>query len=518
MPLPTPITSSVTRRSFLLAGTAAVGSLAAGGLLSGCNSGSGRDGAETNSALLLIAPGDVPPEWDRVLAEVNKKLQADTGLTLDVQWIGWSNYLQAELLKWTAGERFTGALEASWAHMPKLAADGALINLDETWAKAESDHPELAKTIHARTIETSRMNGTLWGIPQVSNATSLLGFMTRKDLADGEVSSYADFERYLYGVKQKKSSVVPYGMDNGYVNSALVLFDEAGWEPSPEYMPVPVSNTPLLWIKAADAQAGTGHVVPIWEVPSQVDTMRRVRRYFDDGILNRDLLNVDKKTIYSLFGQGKFAAAIGVTDGQMTSIYGATTKKIPGAELELVLPYADSSAKVFSTFGASNHVVFNKRGDQLVPGMKLMEWLSQQANHDMLQYGVEGTDWTADGDKSYTTKSDYVFPGYTMSWRIPLERRPATMIDSEKRWLDFVQSFDNFDLSPLAGFTVDEAPIKTQLAQFSAGTPKYLRPLQAGNVDTDSGLEALKKGYGNAGLDKVVTEVEKQLSAFFASR
>jgi putative aldouronate transport system substrate-binding protein len=92
------------------------------------------------------------------------------------------------------------------------------------------------------------------------------------------------------------------------------------------------------------------------------------------------------------------------------------------------------------------------------------------------------------------------------------------MIESERTWFDWSRKFDSFELSPLAGFVVDPAPIKSELAQFSAGLATYLKPLQLGSVDTAKGMDAAKKGFTAAGLDKVVAEVEKQLSAFFASR
>ncbi|GAA2758259.1 ABC transporter substrate-binding protein [Actinopolymorpha rutila] len=503
----------LSRRSFLHGAGAVVGGLTAGSVLAAC--GEADRSTTASKKLVFLEPGDVPSGWNRVPSAVNKKLAADTGLTLDIRWIGWSNYSQAELLKYTSKEKFTGSLEADWLHHAKLAGDGAIFDLDTVW-KAKK-YPNLVETINERTIQTSKFGGKLWGVPQVNNATSLIGFMIRQDLADGEVETFEEFERFLYGVKQKKSSMIPYGMDNGYINSSLSMFDADSWEGTPEYIGVPVSNIPILLMRTADARAGKARVVPIWEVPSKVDTAKRVRKYYTDGILNHDLLNVDKKTIYSLFGQGKFGAAVGVTDGLMTTTYGGTLNKVPGARLTLTLPYADKDAKQLTTFGASNHVAFNVEGDQLDDGMRFLEWLSARENHDLLEYGVEGTDWEADDEKSITAKSEYVFPGYTMSWRIPLERRPSDMIESEKRWLDYAQSFDNFELSPLAGFSLKEQPIKTQLAQFSAMMARYLRPVQAGSVDVNRGLDAMKKGFSGAGLDKAVAEVEKQLGAFFAA-
>lgn len=42
--------------------------------------------------------------------------------------------------------------------------------------------------------------------------------------------------------------------------------------------------------------------------------------------------------------------------------------------------------------------------------------------------------------------------------------------------------------------------------------------MQAGKVDPGSGVEAMKRGFSDAGLAAVIAEVETQLAAFFAAR
>jgi putative aldouronate transport system substrate-binding protein len=249
-----------------------------------------------------------------------------------------------------------------------------------------------------------------------------------------------------------------------------------------------------------------------------MDTFRRIRRYHDDGIINHDILNVDKKTALSLFGSGKFAAGVAATDGLQTSSYGATTTNIAGSAIEMCVPFAAGAPKPYSVFGASNHLAFNARGGQLATGLKFLDWLSVRENHDLLQYGVQGVDWNPVGEDQYEPLGRYVFPGYTMSWRVPLERTPKNMMESERKWFAWSQKFDSFELSPLAGFAVDQNPVKSELAQFSAASTRYLKPLQAGTVDVAKGIEEVKRGFTAAGLSKVVAEVEKQLGEFFKTR
>lgn len=504
----------ISRRTLLQSALAAGTVLGLSSTLAACSSSKSKGGGKN---LLFLEPGDQPPRWNEVHAAVNKKLETDTGLTFDVQWIGWTNYAQSELLKYTSGAKFAGSLEADWLHINKLSQDKAIVALDDELTAAK--YPNLMKGLDPLTIKTAKIGGKLYGVPQVNNATVILAFTLRSDLASGPVETFDDFEKYLYDVKQKHSSMIPYGIDNGYVNDTQDMFNPATWNSRPDYMSVRISSGyPLLFIKNSDAVAGNAKVVPVWEVPETIDTFRRIRKYYNDGIINHDALSVDNATAISLFGAGKYAAEVGSTNGLQTTTYGGVTTKVKGAQIELCVPFAAGAPKPYSAFGAGNQMSFNVRGGQAKDGLRFEDWLSIKENHDLLQYGIEGTDWKASGDHEYEVTSKYNFPGYTMSWRVPLERTPTNMVESERKWFGWSQKFDSFELSPLAGYVTDATPIKTQVAQMDANNTRYLKPLQAGAIDTDKGLNAAKKGFSSAGLDKVIAEVEKQLTAFFKTR
>lgn len=524
-----PGSNGLSRRRFLGGSAATAAWLASGtpllaSLLASCgNDGDGGSGEVTD--LTFIVPGDQPAGWSKVLDAVNEKLAADRGLRFDLEWIGWSNYADTSLLKHTSGETFDGSLDAAWLHMQQLAQDGALLALDDHLASG--DYPELTATIDPKTIESSKIDGKLWGVPQVNNASVVTGFTIRRDLADaagfGEISSYEDFERFLYDVKQQNSSVIPYGLDNGYVNNTVGyhgVFTPAFWSDPNAFLPFSLGTIgAVAYARTSEAQAGSVTLLPFWEVPGLDEAMRLIRRYHDDEIINHDVLSVDKNTIYSLFGQGKYASSVGWTNGLVTSTYGATRDNIQGAEIELILPFGSSTPpRLLSPFGSANNICVNVNSANPEAVLELQDWLSVKENHDLLSYGIEGEDWKADGDNGYEALSNYVFPGYVACWRAPLERLPAGTVESEKTWFAWSQDFDNFDLSPLAGFTLDQAPLETELAQLGAAYTEYALPLFAGLVDPTSGLSDLQRAFEGAGYEKALAETEKQYNAFLAGQ
>lgn len=511
------VSQLMTRRRFLNNSALAAGTaLGAGVLLDACGSSSSSGDPTT---VLLLAPGDQPTGWATVLQAVNKKLQAEKNLTLSIQWIGWTNYGNQTLLKYTSGEHFDASIDATWLHITRLIANKALLPLDSYLSSGK--YPNLQATISKQVWAGNTFFGKTYGIPQVNTAGALLGMMVRKDLADKygiTIQTYEDFERYLYAVKQHESNMIPFGLDNGYANNTPQLFNRTWWHQQP-YPAVLLSGgtitAPYGFVPLDNPHAP---VQIFWDLPGFADFLQTVRKYYQDGILNHDVLSVDKNEIYSLYGQGKYAAGQAGNDGLATSEYGATLTNVPGSALEVIMPFSQSNPKPASNFNAGNILVINKKAAHPEAVLALADWLSIQANHDLLEYGVSGKNWQPVGEKQYKTLDQYVFPGYVTSWRASLERTPANMLPSDLKWFTFSQDANNFTPVPTAAFQFDQTPVKTQIAQLNAAFTQYALPLFIGSVEPTSGLAKLKSAFAQAGIDQVIQETQKQLNTFLAAQ
>jgi putative aldouronate transport system substrate-binding protein len=169
-------------------------------------------------------------------------------------------------------------------------------------------------------------------------------------------------------------------------------------------------------------------------------------------------------------------------------------------------------------FRADNFVVLNAHGESNEAALQLEDWLSIRDNHDLVEYGIEGTDWKAVGDDHYETLTKYVFPGFALSWRSSLERLASYTTPSEREWFQWAQSYDNFTADPLIGFIPDVTPVKAENMRLAAAMTRFGMPLFAGAVDVDKGLSALKKACESAGLAKVQAELARQGDAHLRSR
>lgn len=512
----------MSRRRLLATG----GGLSLAALLAACSDQKPQAGGGAQSggalALSLLLPGDVPAGWDAVLAEVNKKLQADLGFTVKPQFIPWANYGQQALLKFTAGEKFDTALQARWLNMSQLAASGSIVELSGLLSSGK--YPNLTATIDPRIIELNRWGGKLYGLPQINSVARFHHFAIRQDLADkygmSEITDFSGLERFWYTVKQKNKDIIPIGV-NSRMPKLLVAWNPVGWlNPSmwenPRTSIVSFTGESLAFVLAADGrQTGSSHPVPFWEAPGMVDALRLVRKYYQDGLINKNALTLDSKALESQLKAGRFATAWAMTDGLTSQLLPELAKNVPGATLANVMPLkGGKDAKPYQTFQADNFLVLNAKGQNNEKAMQLEDWLSIKDNHDLITYGVQGKDWNPIGDDKYEMLSTYTFPGFGLSWRAKLERRVKGMTASETTWFDWAQDIDNFTVDPYAGFVPDPEPVKRENTQITAAMTQFANPLFIGAVDVDQGLDKLKKALDRAGLAKVQAELAKQADAY----
>jgi putative aldouronate transport system substrate-binding protein len=537
-PRPAPF---VTRRSLFATG----GGLAAAGLIAACGSSSsstpaGAGSSASSSAsggmaspaaftgtLSFLLPGAVPTGWQTVLNLVNTKLKKDLGFTIAPEFISWANYATQSLLKFTAGDSFDTALEARWLNEVQLISSRSLVPLNSY--TSGSAFPDLTKTVNSKLLKLNESGGVLYGIPQVNSAGRIYDFIVRQDLLDsyagGEISDYGSLEKFLYDVKQKNSSMIPMGLNSGNIQVMTVtpgpvaLFNEASWsDPSHIYQAFSGSSCPF-YMSSDAAKTGSSKPVPFWELDGVMDALKTVRKYYLDGIINHDALNADAGAQQALFASGKYASQQGITDGTASGFLKSLQAAVKGSSIGVFIPLKDgTAAKPNQTFQADNNVVLNTRGQSHEAAMQLQNWVSIKENHDLLEYGVEGSDYKAVGSDQFNQLSQYSFPGYAISWRLPLELRSSTMSASEAKWFAWAQDYANFTVDPFASFYPDETSVKTQDAQVISAMTQYALPLFAGVVDPVSGLSSLQKALDRAGLDQLQSAMQTQADAYLKSQ
>lgn len=512
-------TFRINRRNFLaLSGAAGLGAAMSGGM-----SRAAAQGLPGTS--LAVLPSQAPSNWRAVLDKANAAIQAEHGFTFDAQFINWSNYAQQALLKFTAGAEFDTALQALWLNMAQLQQDGALADLTgqiDKW-------PNLKAQLSPKLLESNTWSGKLWGIPQVNSAARLQHFSIRQDLAEkhgfAEITDFDTLERFFYTIKEREDGITPYGMvsSSTWINAVPTptgMFNQHSWE-NPYTMQYLFAGSSLRFIFAKDAATtGSSQPLPFWDDEGVVGAFRKIRQYYNDGIVNADGLNSDRATVDSQFQAGRFASNWAMTDGTASNQLVGLQRNIPEARLMQVVPFGKpySEVKPVQTFQADNMVVINANGGDVDRALAMQDWLSVKENHDLIEYGIEGTDWEAVGEDGINQLSQYSFPGYSLLWRSGLERRSSFMTESEKAVFDWAQNYDNFVTDTFASFIPDVSPVREAAAAMNNVIIQHANPLFFGVADVDAQLDQLKSAADAAGLDVLQAEMARQADAYLKAR
>ncbi|MEK0316503.1 DUF3502 domain-containing protein [Cohnella sp. 56] len=447
-------------------------------------------------------PGDKPAGFEDVLKAVNEKLKADNvGASLNINFLPWTDYGNSVSVKMSAGEAFDMYLDAPWLSMNQMIASGSIIPLDELVAA----RPELKASIPDQMWESNKFGGKIMGIPLGTTQGTLDGFIIRKDLREKyglpKPETVADVEKFLYTVKEKETAIKPFIIDGRKADKlSIILNDDANTgKPSDIF-----TSVPMFYYSPTDKK-----VVGAWEAKTVEQPFERATKYYKDGILSKNI--AQEQNAQTLFNQGKYAATYYAADGVEGLKY-LDVLKNEGAQLEVVMPHDDAS-KPYSTFQQWNFLAVPKASKHADLVMDVANWLSIKGNHDLMEYGIEGKDWEADGDTGYKPLSSYTFPGYVLTWRPTLVRTPSNMLPDDKEWFEKASKAESFNLSPIAGFTFDAEQVKTEYAKTTPFFDSVFLPLSQGVLAADKGKAMLNDKVLGVGGQKVIDEIQKQIAA-----
>lgn len=456
--------------------------------------------------LIAYFPGDTPQDFARVLGEVNKKLEADgVGAKLNISFIPWDDYGQVTQLRATAGEKFDMFLDAQWLHIEPMIADKAIIPLDEYVANA----PNLKAAIPDLMWEQNKFYDQIYGIPLGTTQGNWRGFTIRKDLREKhgfpEITTIEQLEAFLYLMKEKEPALIPFGIDGRYANDLPPLF-------SPNTYNGVANNYENLGSQVA-LDVKNNQVLTAFETGFLQESMERIYRYVNDGILDRNLLQ--EQNSVELFNNGQFAATIYEANGVEGMKYLSLPEKVEGAELEFVL-LEQEGVKPISRFEQWNFLVVPASSEHPEKVIEVMDWLSIKENHDLLEYGIEGVHWEAEGEDSYRVieGTAYEFPGYVMTWRPDLVRMPSHMHPDDKKFFELSRSAETFQPAVSSGFNADLTSLNTEIAQLNSVLTTLYQPLSVGLLDPKEYYSQLVEQVNAAGMDRIVEEIKQQYEAF----
>lgn len=464
--------------------------------------------------LKIMIPGDKPKSMDAVIAEAEKRMAGTLNVKLDVQFIPWSDLAQKTQLVLSTAQDVDLIFDAPWLHLNQMVE--SYEPLEKLLDQYGSD---ILKTRPENMWEANKINGKIVGIPlgafQSGTPSSNHTYLVRKDIREklgiAPIQSYDDLVKFMYAVKEKEPSMIPFSTSNSAASMSEATF-RFQYDYETHIRPThALGQSHVLHYKNND-----GKVYNLFDKmdPTFWAYVTNARKLYQDKIIDPDIMAT--KGAHQLLKAGKQAVASIPDFGVPSDIQAELAKAVPGAKLEAVTFYQFEAGKNISNFVQGNFLCVPVASKNKERAIQFLNWANQKENYELLAYGIKGVDWEEAGDKLYKPLGDgYRWFPYAWIWNPTHDRLNAAQGEDAIKANQFIMKSENFTADILTGFSFDSTPVANELAQYNSLEAKYYIILVNGVADQDRAWNDFK-GEAAPSVKKIQEELEKQIAAFLA--
>ncbi|WP_371069554.1 ABC transporter substrate-binding protein [Sediminibacillus sp. JSM 1682029] len=465
-------------------------------LLTACSNQSDEassEGKESETVTLTwYTVGAPQPDEDKVMEKVNEYVKEKINATIDLKMIDWGDYEQKMQVITASGENYDIAFTASYLNNYTLnARKGAFLAIDDL---LEEHGKELKETLDPALLEGAKIDGKLYGVPANKEVGQQAVYvfnkemLERNDLSIENVNSLEDLEPLLATIKENESGVTPLATSGA---SSL-------WRP---FLPFDyIFNEQMPFAVRLD---GNGEeVVNPYESEEMMESLKTMHEYYQKGYILKDAAT--SKETFPFEVDNWFVRKEGYQ---------------PYAELlwsrnagydVAVAPVHDPIVFNGSVTGSIQAISSTSKHPE-----KAMEFLNLLNTdpylRNLMDKGIEGEHYEKLDNgkiKDLPARLDnYNISSYTLGNQFILDLYEE---DPDDKWDAFKEFNASATNAPTLGFHFDTNPVRTEIASISNVMDEFAPALYTGSVDPEEYLPKANEKLKEAGIDKVMEEIQKQ--------
>ncbi|MEK5418580.1 hypothetical protein [Paenibacillus sp. FSL L8-0708] len=515
------------------------------------NNATPADAKPKEMTLNVMLWGDKPKQFDNIVAEFEKQTQDTLNLKLNVTFTPQADYVNKLKLKLAAGEQVDIAFDAPWMNMNTFIAQDNYTNLDSYFNN--DSYPGLKKAFGDKILNNNKFTGAdsqlhTYGVPIGQYLGDVNAIYYRKDFAAkygmSDIKNHEDLLAYFDNVLKNDKNVIPFVIKNdGNYGADGIIADQKEQPNKPQLgawdLKLGPDVTATMIIKdnkVTDISMTGDKVASIANFPAPLNvkeysTFETIREWHDKGYIEKE--PIVRKDARGTFTAGKAAA---MTEGlsNFSTLNSELLAGNPDAQLGVYLYQKDVRNKVqpnptwISDFRYWNFLCIPQSSANADRAISFINWLFEsQANHDLFELGIEGTNWKAVGDDKFAYPEgidlgqNYNFSGYLMTNNPNYIRLPADVPNELVDYYRYVADEKSFVKSALTGFAFNQDPVKGQLANpdfANIATEKLSYTLGMVENPTE-GLQKLQQKWESnkklqADIETIKAEVKKQVQAY----
>lgn len=362
-------------------------------------------------------------------------------------------------------------------------------------------------------LSTCSLNDELLGVPIYKDNVSNIYFSMRTDILESlgltekaqTISTMSDIEAILTEVKSQ-TDLTPLASSGA---SGPLHFSEAMFVDSVEN-PVIFSRLANDYIGVVDSDPEK--VVNLYETDGYRDSVSLIKDWYDKGLIYKDSASSTDSN-YTQIASGKFFSTFFIAQNATKIATIASCEYDMTTVALCALPLASSS------YNTNTWVVpmTSREPEAAVKFLNLM--YTNKEIVDLLNYGVEGTDYVVleDGTYGYPEGIDSTTVGYhvEMTWLFGNQYLSGVWTGDDPNTREISQEMNKGAKKDVTfGFAPDISGFSTEVAAVTSAINEYAGSLQNGLVDVDASLEQFNAKLDAAGIDKIIASVQDQLNAW----
>ncbi|OAK71426.1 ABC transporter substrate-binding protein [Lederbergia galactosidilytica] len=435
--------------------------------------------------------GTPQKDAEKVFEEVNKYTKEKINATVKLTQIDWGDYNQKMQVIISSGEPFDLAY-IDGANYVQYAQKGAFEPVNDL---LDSHGKELKETLDPALIEGAQVDGTLYGIPANKEAARQTVYTFNKRLVDkynfdiSKVKNLEDLEPMLKEIKENEPDITPIA-----TFKALLPFDFIMSEELPFAVPF---------------EGDTDKVINAFDTDITKDIYKTMHKYFKAGYLKSDAAT--SKDSWPMDVENWFVR----TGGSQPYADLLWTRS---AKYEVVSVPAEDPVTVNTSVTGSIQAISSTSANP----EKVMEFLNLLNTdpylRNLVDKGIEDVHYEKNDDDTIKDLpariENYNMPSYSLGNHFVLYLYEDDPADKWEKFKEFNESATN---APTLGFHFNSDPVRTEVASITNVTNEFYDALATGSVDPEEYLPKFNQKLKDAGLDKVMDEIQSQYDEWKAA-
>ncbi len=474
--------------------------------LMGCSSSqeTKTDSAESNGKVTLkfLLDGSKSKADDSVIAAVNEKLEAD-GYDFAIETTYIDDYSSKLALDVAGGVEY----DIAWAHSTTLSEMVSKKVFQPITQYLDEYAPDIMENTPDYVIDGGTVKGEVYALPRnipmsYFNWVYLIRGDLREEFGIDKITTIEQFEQYLEAVKENYPDMYPIFSSNLFPMYPVY---------ANYYFPLGDGGNCPIYVDPADE---TYTVKSFYDSEEFKAVCEKRKEWYDKGYYPSDESKVESTS------QGFTYGMVGAIEGNIFSpseMIDSLKENVPDGTIELVL--FEPETRYLNSAG-DNMLAVPSTSKHPKEAVQFINWIKKdQANYDLISFGVEGVNYELNGDAVDTSNipEDKIYTTDSWMWNdLSIARfssnYPKEDIEMLKHWDDGVE------VTPFVGFTLDTSNIKTQVSQVNAVKEEYFVNLAKGITNYDDVIDEMMEQLNAAGLQDIIDEAQEQIDDWIASQ